>query len=111
MQCNREWPCNHCLKRKVADKCRFIPSKESYSPGQDAAKKRARSHDDTESTVLGDDAKDGDDSLGLEAMGYMAGSLLASLDSDVKVSCAFPRTATNQSWTSWLKLRPEEEAG
>lgn len=23
IQCNREWPCNHCQRRKVADKCRF----------------------------------------------------------------------------------------
>ncbi|CAM1510088.1 Fc.00g004230.m01.CDS01 [Cosmosporella sp. VM-42] len=84
-QCNREWPCNHCLKRKVADKCRFLPSKEVNSPGQEVSRKqkRARSHDETETTLIGDDVNDGDESLGLEAMGYMAGSLLATLDSEV----------------------------
>ncbi|RSL72080.1 hypothetical protein CEP53_001283 [Fusarium sp. AF-6] len=82
-KCNREWPCNHCQKRKVADKCRFFqpnpgssPS-DSLTPGTD--KKRARSRDDDgepepDSPVEGDD-----DDLGLEAMGYAAGPLFESL--------------------------------
>lgn len=84
-KCNREWPCNHCQKRKVADKCRFVQPNTVSSPSDSLAsssndKKRARSHDE-ESAVAPDfdHSDDSDDTQGLEAMGYAAGPLLESL--------------------------------
>lgn len=63
-QCNREWPCNHCQKRKVADRCRFTQDAGSNDKSPAAAKKRARAQQDAS-----DD--ESDDGQGLEAIGYM----------------------------------------
>ncbi|KAJ4123101.1 hypothetical protein NW768_010095 [Fusarium equiseti] len=85
-KCNREWPCNHCQKRKVADKCRFIQpaaSSPSDSLGQGSEKKRSRSRDD-EGDPESSEPEDDDDDVELAAMGYAAGPLLESLTIDSK---------------------------
>ncbi|TVY66728.1 putative transcription factor sol4 [Fusarium oxysporum f. sp. cubense] len=85
-KCNREWPCNHCQKRKVADKCRFIQATTASSPSDgltpNSDKKRSRSREDD---VEPDDSEpDEDDDVGLGAMGYAAGPLFESLTIDAK---------------------------
>lgn len=88
-QCNREWPCNHCQKRKVADKCRFIQPNAASSPPdsltQGSDKKRSRSRDDDDEPEVSE-PEDDDDDVELAAMGYAAGPLLESLTIDSKVS-------------------------
>ncbi|PNY28957.1 transcriptional regulatory protein [Tolypocladium capitatum] len=79
-KCNREWPCNHCQKRKVADKCRFGPGQPSPDRpgGQDTSRKRQLSHDDlTDSSETGP-WDDGDS--GFEALGYTASHLFSGLN-------------------------------
>lgn len=89
-QCNREWPCNHCQKRKVADKCRFIQSNTASSPSDSlisaSEKKRARSHENDPPAAPVYDSSDQSDDIGLEAMGYAAGPLFESLTLGTKVS-------------------------
>lgn len=76
-QCNREWPCNHCQKRKVADKCRFGGASPDR-PGD--SRKRQHSNDDTDST----DTNPWDDAdSGFEALGYTASHLFSGLGQDV----------------------------
>lgn len=89
-QCNREWPCNHCQKRKVADKCRFnnpaSPS-ERLPPPPGVSKKRSRNFQDDDQDTSPSEGSLGsnDDDLDLESLGYMAGPLLSSLTMDNKV--------------------------
>ncbi|KAH7216706.1 fungal-specific transcription factor domain-containing protein [Fusarium oxysporum] len=86
-KCNREWPCNHCQKRKVADKCRFIQATTASSPSDgltpNSDKKRSRNREDD---VEPDDSEpdEDDDDVGLGAMGYAAGPLFESLTIDAK---------------------------
>ncbi|KAF4450273.1 putative transcriptional regulatory protein C1F7.11c [Fusarium austroafricanum] len=86
-KCNREWPCNHCQKRKVADKCRFIQGNTVTSPSDGVTpssdKKRSRSRDDDEEPEVSE-PDDDDDDVGLGAMGYAAGPLFESLTIDAK---------------------------
>ncbi|KAM0264610.1 hypothetical protein ACHAPA_008124 [Fusarium lateritium] len=81
-QCNREWPCNHCQKRKVADKCRFIRANTVSSPSDSltpvSEKKRSRSREDDGEPESSEPDED-DDDVGLGAMGYAAGPLFESL--------------------------------
>jgi hypothetical protein len=86
-KCNREWPCNHCQKRKVADKCRFIQPNPASSPSDSltnsSEKKRSRSReDDGEPDVSEPEGDDND--VELADMGYAAGPLLESLTIDPK---------------------------
>ncbi|KAL3951817.1 hypothetical protein ACCO45_013534 [Purpureocillium lilacinum] len=75
-KCNREWPCNHCQKRKVADKCRFGGASPDR-PGD--SRKRGHSNDDTDST----DTNPWDDAdSGFEALGYTASHLFSGLGQD-----------------------------
>ncbi|KAM0561354.1 hypothetical protein ACHAPJ_003233 [Fusarium lateritium] len=80
-KCNREWPCNHCQKRKVADKCRFIQTNTASSPSDGLTpgsdKKRSRSREDDGEPEASEPEED--DEVGLEAMGYAAGPLFESL--------------------------------
>ncbi|RDA89497.1 hypothetical protein CP533_6812 [Ophiocordyceps camponoti-saundersi (nom. inval.)] len=76
-KCNRVWPCNHCQKRKVADKCRFgscIP----VSTRTEAGRKRELSHDD-ELTDSSDTSPWDDGESGFGALGYTASHLFSSL--------------------------------
>jgi hypothetical protein len=85
-KCNREWPCNHCQKRKVADKCTFAhPISPTEKPNPVARSKRSRAADDHDGFEKSSESSDtGDDDLGLESLGYMAGPLLSSLAMDNK---------------------------
>lgn len=77
-QCNRVWPCNHCQKRKVADKCRFSSSQPApdKSAGQDTGRKRQLSHDD----LSDNDTNPWDDGeSGFEALGYTPAHLFSGL--------------------------------
>ncbi|KAH6662662.1 hypothetical protein F5X68DRAFT_266147 [Plectosphaerella plurivora] len=74
-KCNREWPCNNCHKRKVADMCRFsdkVQPNPAWTPSQDVRRKRERGSEE-----IGDDWDAGE---GLEAIGYTASHILASLE-------------------------------
>ncbi|KAK7422030.1 hypothetical protein QQZ08_009679 [Neonectria magnoliae] len=78
-KCNRQWPCNHCQKRKVADKCRF---KDANQPAAEKAaketlRKRRLNHDaSTESLETEIDEGDSD---GIDALGYMPAHVLFGL--------------------------------
>ncbi|KAM6515015.1 hypothetical protein FSOLCH5_009252 [Fusarium solani] len=89
-KCNREWPCNHCQKRKVADKCRFVQPNTASSPSDSLTsgsdKKRSRSREDDGEPEPDEPAGGDDDDLGLEAMGYAAGPLFESLTIASKAS-------------------------
>ncbi|CAH0019133.1 unnamed protein product [Clonostachys rhizophaga] len=83
-KCNREWPCNHCQKRKVADKCHFKelnPNAVDRSAGE-TSKKRGRepdsSHADELDDILNEDDDDNDD-LGLEALGYSSSNIFTDM--------------------------------
>ncbi|KAH8712831.1 putative transcription factor sol4 [Beauveria bassiana] len=67
-KCNREWPCNHCLKRKVADKCRFaLPAANAPAEASTAldSRKRQASPDEAHKNVISSDFPPG--SLGYNA--------------------------------------------
>ncbi|KAF4457671.1 putative transcriptional regulatory protein C3C7.04 [Fusarium austroafricanum] len=79
-KCNRQWPCNNCQKRKVADQCRFkddskgSPSEDAWAPSVDVKRKRdMRGLDDDSDSDVGDV---------LEAIGYSRLHLLTKLDQD-----------------------------
>ncbi|KAF4468905.1 transcriptional regulatory [Fusarium albosuccineum] len=103
-KCNREWPCNHCQKRKVADKCRFLqppassPS-DTLTPASD--KKRSRSRQD-EGEPDTSEPDDGDDGPGLEAMGYAAGPLFESLTIGTKDLMRFQKEKKPLGEITWV---------
>ncbi|KAF4508576.1 hypothetical protein G6O67_004935 [Ophiocordyceps sinensis] len=80
-KCNRVWPCNHCQKRKVADKCRFSNSQPApdKSAGQDTSRKRQLSHEDLADSSDTNPWDDGES--GFEALGYTAAHLFSGLAS------------------------------
>ncbi|KAK0384409.1 hypothetical protein NLU13_8496 [Sarocladium strictum] len=85
-KCNREWPCNHCKKRKVGNQCRYnhdsppVTSRSATAaPPQDTKRKRDLSEEDgaaVDGTV--DDAVDYGGE-GFEALGYSTVHLFARL--------------------------------
>ncbi|KAH7324993.1 fungal-specific transcription factor domain-containing protein [Stachybotrys elegans] len=54
-KCSREWPCNHCIRRKVPTECRFnVSIKASGKPpslGSSARKRQLNTDEPTESTT------------------------------------------------------------
>ncbi|KAH8173422.1 fungal specific transcription factor domain-containing protein [Sarocladium implicatum] len=79
-KCSREWPCNHCLKRKVPDQCSFSTfggSTESESPTAteglprrvDPTPRLSPRNDDTDHTDIG-------------PLGYITNELLNNLGLD-----------------------------
>lgn len=104
VQCNREWPCNHCLKRKVADKCRFALPATNAAAAVAAAessttsdsRKRQASPDETDNHVIAtSDFQKG-------SLGYHTADLLATLGLEdkacltVAIPRAMPRMTNNQ---------------
>ncbi|KAG5979892.1 hypothetical protein E4U55_004650 [Claviceps digitariae] len=82
-KCNREWPCNHCQKRKVADKCSFnqtnIQGGPDKTPRQAINRKRQLSHEESTDTV---DSTSWDDvECDFESLGYTASHLFGGLSS------------------------------
>lgn len=80
-KCNRQWPCNNCQKRKVADQCRFRDDSKG-GPGEDAW---AASLDVKRKRDMKGSEEESDDDVGdvLEAIGYSRLHLLTKLDQDV----------------------------
>ncbi|XP_044722136.1 fungal specific transcription factor domain-containing protein [Hirsutella rhossiliensis] len=78
-KCNRVWPCNHCQKRKVADKCRFTNNQPTpdKGAGQDTGRKRQLSHDDLTDSSDTNPWDDGES--GFEALGYTPAHLFSGL--------------------------------
>ncbi|RBR11628.1 uncharacterized protein FIESC28_08911 [Fusarium coffeatum] len=79
-KCNRQWPCNNCQKRKVADQCRFRDDSKATS-GDDAW---AASLDVKRKRDMQGEEGDSDDDVDgiLEAIGYSRLHLLTKLDQD-----------------------------
>ncbi|CAG7563671.1 unnamed protein product [Fusarium equiseti] len=79
-KCNRQWPCNNCQKRKVADQCRFRDDSKAAS-GDDAW---AASLDVKRKRDMQGEEGDSDDDVDgiLEAIGYSRLHLLTKLDQD-----------------------------
>ncbi|KAL2261242.1 hypothetical protein VTK26DRAFT_4533 [Humicola hyalothermophila] len=85
-KCNRQFPCNHCLKRGVSHLCRFVskagttkPAKDELSSGSQSGTSRKHNLEgvDTEAPFDGDpedglDASDVDVSSALNGLGYMS---------------------------------------
>lgn len=81
-KCDRQWPCNHCQKRKVVDQCRF--KDDSTTPDQPEGAWAASS--DVKRKLeqnSSDDERDTDAAEVLEAIGYSRGHVLAKLDEEV----------------------------
>ncbi|KAH6983340.1 hypothetical protein BKA56DRAFT_655843 [Ilyonectria sp. MPI-CAGE-AT-0026] len=76
-KCNREWPCNHCQKRKVASLCSFNHEAEpnsAWMPSVDVKRKRERESKE--------EPDEWDTAAGLEAIGYTTSHLLSNLEID-----------------------------
>ena len=83
-QCSREWPCNHCLKRKVPDQCTFstFGNANDESPTATAAEglpRRIESKPRLSPRTGDSTAPD------LSALGYMTNELLNNLGLESKV--------------------------
>ncbi|EGX91054.1 Fungal transcriptional regulatory protein [Cordyceps militaris CM01] len=92
-KCNREWPCNHCLKRKVADKCHFaLPTANApaEAPTASDSRKRQASSDETDTDIIPTVADFQPGSLG-----YHTADLLAGLGLEDKKDAP----DDNQYWT------------
>ncbi|KAH7256757.1 fungal-specific transcription factor domain-containing protein [Fusarium tricinctum] len=80
-KCNREWPCNGCQKRKVADKCRF---KDTNQPVNEKAAldryRRNRINNKTSPDSVESQLEDSG-SDGIDALGYMPSHLIFDLTS------------------------------
>lgn len=82
-KCNRQWPCNNCQKRKVADQCRFRDDfkvgsgDDAWSASVEVKRKRDQAGEGDES--------DSDVGDVLEAIGYSRLHLLTKLDQDVSL--------------------------
>ncbi|KAK0391348.1 hypothetical protein NLU13_0849 [Sarocladium strictum] len=79
-KCSREWPCNHCLKRKVADKCTFstwagstesTPASSTMLRGPEPRNPDLTVRDDEEHTI--------------GSLGFMTNELLNTLGLEPKV--------------------------
>ncbi|KAG5942354.1 hypothetical protein E4U53_007256 [Claviceps sorghi] len=82
-KCNREWPCNHCQKRKVADKCCFNQSSGQGDPEktlrQATNRKRQLSHEESVDTA--DAASWEEVECDFESLGYTASHLFGGFSS------------------------------
>lgn len=86
-KCSREWPCNHCVARKVSHLCTFgnkgsPNSTSNISDGPKTGNKRRNDHEDSESGIEFDAAD-------AESLGYLNGLPdynIATLASDVWLS-------------------------
>ncbi|KAG6005966.1 hypothetical protein E4U43_000515 [Claviceps pusilla] len=94
-QCNREWPCNHCQKRKVADKCCFNQISVQAGPEktmrQAINRKRQLSLDESIDTA---DSTSWDEvECDFESLGYTASHLFGGLNpSSTRKTKPTPRT-------------------
>ncbi|KAG8421189.1 hypothetical protein J3458_003087 [Metarhizium acridum] len=81
-KCNREWPCDRCQRRKIADECRYNYSNPTLdTPAHDLTEKLKRTHDDYSNR--GTAEADDEDGTGFDAL---ATRLYATLGIDHGVS-------------------------
>ncbi|EFZ00415.2 Fungal specific transcription factor [Metarhizium robertsii ARSEF 23] len=81
-KCNREWPCDRCQRRKIADECRYNYSNPMLdTPAHDLTEKLKRTHDDYSNR--GTAEADDEDGTGFDAL---ATRLYATLGIDHGVS-------------------------
>lgn len=96
-KCNREWPCNHCQKRKVPDQCRFkdLTQPNAEKTAREKRRKRRLANDndnDNANTNANGGAHDSDGSTssdGIDALGYMPSHVLYGMtapDETIKAS-------------------------
>lgn len=84
VQCNKQWPCNHCQKRKVASKCSFgqgiasPPSLDSSVSQGGSTRKRQLSHEDHAEQQLDSNPWD-DADWDFESLGYTPSHLHVGL--------------------------------
>ncbi|KAF5005867.1 hypothetical protein FDECE_7725 [Fusarium decemcellulare] len=90
-QCNREWPCNHCQKRKVADKCRFKDANQPAAEKAASENLRKRRLNNDASTDSIESEIDSGDSDGIDALGYMPSHVLFGLTSQDEIIKASSR--------------------
>ncbi|KAF5018193.1 hypothetical protein F66182_9834 [Fusarium sp. NRRL 66182] len=89
-KCNREWPCNGCQKRKVADKCRF---KDTGQPViEKATSDRLRKHRPINKASPNSMESESEDvgSDGINAMGYMPSHAFCGPTSKYEVRAPLP---------------------
>ncbi|KAJ4016886.1 hypothetical protein NW766_005087 [Fusarium irregulare] len=102
-KCNREWPCNGCQKRKVADKCRFKDTNQlATEKAVDRQRKNrliSKTSPDSIDSELEDTANEG-----INALGYMPSHLLFDLTSKYETM-----KATSQEFLKDPKTFPQLE--
>ncbi|CAG7557280.1 unnamed protein product [Fusarium equiseti] len=102
-KCNREWPCNGCQKRKVADKCRFKDTNQlaTEKPVDRQRKNRliSKNSPDSIDSEFEDTANEG-----INALGYMPSHLLFDLTSKYETM-----KATSQEFLKEPKSFPQLE--
>ncbi|KAM3507182.1 hypothetical protein MY10362_001916 [Beauveria mimosiformis] len=100
-KCNREWPCNHCLKRKVADKCRFaLPAAKAPAEASTAldSRKRQASPDEAHKNVTSADFPP-------DSLGYSTADLLAGLGLEDKACFRIFHSAATETDNQARKMR------
>ncbi|CAI6337990.1 unnamed protein product [Periconia digitata] len=118
-KCSREWPCNHCLARKVPHLCHFgnkktKPAQSSDSSARETAADIRGSKRDFSDAIddsgLHDDAVPGDYGHGLKMWGYMPGHVHYNLgqpaDDDEYASNEIFTEATNQVGKALAAMPP-----
>ncbi|KAG8674388.1 hypothetical protein FPOAC1_000355 [Fusarium poae] len=79
--CNREWPCNGCQKRKVADKCRFKDTNQPVTERVAVERQRKNRVNIKSSPESLDSEVEDAASDGIDALGYTPSHLLFNLTS------------------------------
>ncbi|KAK2593067.1 hypothetical protein QQS21_009233 [Conoideocrella luteorostrata] len=70
-KCNREWPCDRCQRRKIADECRYNYSNPTLeAPAHDLTEKLKRTHDDYANRGVpeGEDGGEDEEGSGFDAL-------------------------------------------
>ncbi|KAG5953956.1 hypothetical protein E4U58_000256 [Claviceps cyperi] len=112
-KCNREWPCDRCQRRKIADECRYNYSNPALDvPAHDLTEKLKRPHDEYASRGS-DQAEGEEEDVGFDAL---ATRLYATLGIDHGVN---EKPAPKQDYVSVdsspqmqrvLKLLPQRQS-
>ncbi|KAK8141042.1 hypothetical protein G3M48_000962 [Beauveria asiatica] len=75
--CNRQWPCNHCQKRKVADRCCFSHATSGSSERAPSSGNRKRTRNRDEQS---EPSSDEDDTQDFAAIGYGGAHFFTNLE-------------------------------
>ncbi|WYZ44450.1 hypothetical protein EsH8_VII_000886 [Colletotrichum jinshuiense] len=79
-KCDRQWPCNHCQKRKVASQCRFRQEKTEEKPLAPLRGRKRSLSEGSDHHVPGAVTSE----YGFETMGYMRSHPIFGLEDVVK---------------------------